>query len=168
MTKYSARTSKSKTAVFVAAGSEASMRKVARDRKNRDRETGGILVGQLTAQGPAIVLSALPPPSDSLSGPRRFVRGEKGIKDFFDQNPGLDYIGEWHSHLNGSRVPSEEDKLSMAAIAAQLGRPVVLAIVSLPPRRSGIIDLYFFPSKDPTEFEWLGKTRKVKEPDAAI
>lgn len=84
------------------------------------KETGGILVGRLEAQGQlARILEATPRPRDSKFGWFWFRRGTAGLGRLLQErwNSGLHYLGEWHYHPGGSCEPSEADYKAMAAIA---------------------------------------------------
>jgi len=89
-------------------------------------ETGGILIGRTYQKSRVIcVTRTLPPPSDSLETPYAFRRGVKdvpeSIQDLYARSGGqLGYVGEWHSHPNGSVTLSKQDKRAARQIQRHL------------------------------------------------
>lgn len=105
------------------------------------KETGGILIGKIEADGhTATVLEATPKPRDSAFGWAWFKRGVKGLKPLLQErwNAGQYYLGEWHYHPGGSPEPSHSDYEAMARIAAdnayQSKEPILAILGGSPPR----------------------------------
>lgn len=82
-------------------------------------ETGGILIGEIDAEGRAIIVEATSKPKGSKFTWRTFVRAPSGLarllKSRWEQKQ--HYLGEWHSHPRSSPHPSGQDCSSMKAIA---------------------------------------------------
>ena len=105
------------------------------------KETGGILIGKIEADGhTATVLEATPKPRDSTFGWAWFKRGVKGLKPLLQErwDAGQHYLGEWHYHPSGSPEPSHSDYEAMARIAAdnayQSKEPILAILGGFPPR----------------------------------
>jgi len=109
-------------------------------------ETGGILVGQYSADGRiAKILNAYPPPNDSVFGKWWFVRGTIGLAvkliQLWESKNRQYYIGEWHYHPSCDVSPSDTDIQQMIAIANsnnyKCDKPILLIIgpkgTSFPP-----------------------------------
>jgi integrative and conjugative element protein (TIGR02256 family) len=83
-------------------------------------ETGGILIGRYQDDGyTALVTSATARPNDSISGRTWFQRGVRGLKELLRDRwrRGEYYLGEWHSHPDGSPEPSGNDFREMRSIS---------------------------------------------------
>jgi integrative and conjugative element protein (TIGR02256 family) len=91
-------------------------------------ETGGILVG--TRKGDdVLVLSASDAGPNATSTQEMFLRDGAYCQAFLERKarelgPGIDYVGEWHSHPSSDATPSLRDERSFREIAAD---PHVLA-----------------------------------------
>lgn len=93
-----------------------------------DCETGGCLLGCYDKDRKYIyVIYQIYEPKDSKCYPCSFVRGCDGLTDSIDiirlkSGNQVRYLGEWHSHPNGSFSPSITDKEQFKAMSGQLGR----------------------------------------------
>ncbi len=105
--------------------------------RSPDRETGGVLVGQYTAdQRVAKAIEATAPPVDSVQASTQFVRGVHGLAEklarHWVEDPKLHYLGEWHYHPAGDPSPSGIDLLQMRSIASDpryaCSEPVLLIL----------------------------------------
>ena len=102
-------------------------------------ETGGVLIGAYDMHRKIIyIVDTVPSPEDSEEWLTGYIRGSKGLQqqvaDICKVTEGmLRYIGEWHSHPDGTSVtPSANDRELLAWIGknAKLdGVPGVMAIV---------------------------------------
>lgn len=102
-------------------------------------ETGGILLGYYDFNvNAAIIVDALPAPTDSKASDRSFERGLEGVTETAIEagrrTAGVvGYIGEWHSHPRGySTSPSGDDKYQLAYLTLGLameGLPAVMLII---------------------------------------
>lgn len=91
--------------------------KIRSARKNKlPNETGGVLLGSYDMVSKTIyVVDSILSPKDSKEYPNSYYRGIDGLGDMLQtlskrtaQN--LQYVGEWHSHPDGSSVsPSQDD-----------------------------------------------------------
>jgi integrative and conjugative element protein (TIGR02256 family) len=78
-------------------------------------ETGGILLGRDDEDGGMVVLIAGTPGPNAVRLPDRFLRDRQHAQALADQawkSHGAQWIGEWHTHLNGQPVPSDIDLAS--------------------------------------------------------
>ena len=98
-----------------------------------DVETGGVLVGWVSAIARRIVVVAtLDAPPDSLRSAAEFRLGVVGLPDALAALSGetagaLYCVGTWHSHL-GTAAPSGRDWASAAMIGREEARPMTLLI----------------------------------------
>ena len=89
-------------------------------RKSNPYETGGILIGNYSAdQISANIFQITSPITNSRRSKNNFRRGSVGLKNILDSmwNQGLYYIGEWHYHPNSSSSPSNIDKNQMIILS---------------------------------------------------
>lgn len=108
--------------------------------KNLPNETGGILVGYHDMLRKTVyIVDALPQPTDSVGTPFSFIRGTTDVvaklQRISTRTAGnVGYIGEWHSHPNGSSANmSSLDQTQLAEIAEKLsydGLPAYQMIVA--------------------------------------
>ena len=111
-------------------------------------ETGGILVGSI-AGGRVHVIAATDAGPGAIQSPTLFLRDgpycQRRLEELIRVDPGVTYVGEWHSHPNHSPEPSGTDVASLASISADphfRAEVPVMIIVSLeapdaPPTLSG-------------------------------
>ena len=107
---------------------------------NLPNETGGILLGYYDFNiGRIVIVDALPAPRDSISERNTFVRGIEGqskIVENINKKTAnvVGYIGEWHSHPDGSSsFPSKDDIIQLCGLSSSLaeeGLPAIQLIVS--------------------------------------
>ena len=103
------------------------------------KETGGVLIGAYDLQRKVVyVVDAVASPPDSLEQPDTYVRGTEGLRGRMEgihrATAGmLDYVGEWHSHPDGSGLDPGRDDRNVLVWLGELmdrgGAPVFLAIV---------------------------------------
>lgn len=115
--------------------------RVARDIRSRHvpAETGGILLGSIDHHRRTIaIVSALPPPADSVGTTVSFERGTQGLVDAVTEasrrTAGIvGYLGEWHSHPpRASTDMSQDDVKQLLHLTVHLatdGDPAVMLIV---------------------------------------
>ena len=72
-------------------------------------ENGGMLAGQYSADRHTVYIEKVIVPVEKLTGRTTFKRNAKGLEKVWEQlaKEGLRYVGEWHSHPNGSTQYSE-------------------------------------------------------------
>ncbi|CAG0954407.1 desampylase [Flavobacteriales bacterium] len=99
-------------------------------------ECGGIFVGKITDDSTATIEKMILP-KKFRSTPVYFVRLtgfiNKWLKDIFKKHNGdVIYLGEWHSHPNGSSHPSGTDIKAMKEIASnpdiRIQTPILLIV----------------------------------------
>jgi hypothetical protein len=103
-------------------------------------ETGGVLLGIADMSRRSIhVVTALPPPADSVGSTTGFERGVAGLPDAVNAAVEaslhqLRYVGEWHSHPpRSSALPSSTDLRQLAWLRHELeaeGLPALMAIAA--------------------------------------
>ena len=103
-------------------------------------ETGGILIGHYLGPRIAVVRQALPPPPDSVRTGCSFLRGTDGLdevlREHWNEDERLYYLGEWHYHPIGSHEPSETDVRQMRRIAQDEGATCPEAMLIIAAQRS--------------------------------
>ena len=96
---------------------------IARESKNaRGVETGGPLVGFLSAAGVLIVTDAAGPGPRAKHERYGITIDGKHAQEFcdrinFESEGRIDYVGDWHKHPGISLRPSEQDTLAMKTMA---------------------------------------------------
>lgn len=98
-------------------------------------ETGGILVGRFEGEvARPIISGCLGPPPDSVARSHFFERGTEGVDEYLRESfhDGSQYLGEWHSHPNGSPKMSGRDRVTMQGIALratyEMPEPILMII----------------------------------------
>jgi integrative and conjugative element protein (TIGR02256 family) len=85
----------------------------------RDVETGGILMGRFDSAGTIHVTHASGPGPNAVHKPAYFMRDTvycaSVLREHYERF-GVDYVGEWHTHVDGLRVPSPGDLITLANI----------------------------------------------------
>jgi len=99
-------------------------------------ETGGILIGECdTARRRIYLVGSIAAPPDSVEWPTHYIRGSRGLQRKVDEvtkrtDGMLRYVGEWHSHPDGTPCrPSADDDKAYAWLAEHLraeGYPPVM------------------------------------------
>lgn len=88
--------------------------------KHYPKEFGGILVGRYSDDLQTCIVEKTILPKVYKSLKVVFERGIKGLKaqllKYFNQDPKLIYLGEWHTHPDGFPVASQTDKKAMSEI----------------------------------------------------
>ncbi len=103
------------------------------------RETGGVMIGSHDFQRQIVyVVDLIPSPPDSEEWPTLYIRGYEQLADYLGEVSArtagmLHYVGEWHSHPNGSSTqPSRDDRKVFAWLETYMksdGLPPLMAIV---------------------------------------
>jgi len=106
-------------------------------------ETGGVLVGAFDTQRRVVyVVDTVPSPPDSEEWPNLYIRGAKGLASKIRSIEAttlynLRYVGEWHSHPDGSSSqPSTDDLKALDWLSREMnavGLPALMAIVGESP-----------------------------------
>lgn len=82
-------------------------------------ETGGILMGPAASAAEIRVTHASGPGPNAVHTPAHFLRDTeycaRVLREHYDKF-GVDYVGEWHSHVDSLKVPSPGDLITLAGI----------------------------------------------------
>lgn len=103
---------------------------------NYDLETGGMLVGRYIDNNKCALIEKTIIPTHEKSSKTGYVRDTNGMEGQWRllEEDGLEYIGEWHSHPNGSSKYSQTDFDAMKEISedsnVRIANPLLM-IVSL-------------------------------------
>ena len=112
-------------------------------------ETGGFLIGKYLDDNSRAYVSKVLIPKKCSSGPKSFQRETEGMEETWNKlySEGLIYLGEWHSHPNGSCAYSTIDKTALTNIAncdtVVINNPIML-IVSLSKTDIKDISAYYY------------------------
>lgn len=126
--------------------------------KHFPNECGGFLIGNYSEDFKTLFISNYVFPNKYTGTPFLFKRSVDGLKEFFTQlfiDKKQYYIGEWHTHPNGSTMYSETDLNAMIEIeqcqTVQIYNPILL-ILSV--NQNQIIDFtfYFYNNKKLTPY----------------
>lgn len=104
--------------------------------KHYPQEYGGLLVGRYSDDFKSVMIEETVLPKEFKSSRFKFERGARGLKKalhgFFHKTPSLSYVGEWHTHPDGSPVPSITDLDALRKIVQHdevyIENPVLLII----------------------------------------
>lgn len=112
-------------------------------------EFGGFLMGHYSSDFKTLTITDTILPKKYKGTPSLFERSIEGIRqsfeDFYKKEPSQYYIGEWHTHPNGSTLYSQTDMQAMINITAcetvHITNPVLL-ILSV--NKSGLNSFQFY------------------------
>jgi len=95
-------------------------------------ENGGMLAGRYSADRHTVYIEQVVVPVEKLTGRTTFKRSAKGLEKVWEQlaKDGLRYVGEWHSHPNGSTQYSSTDLKAMVDIEKEVSitNPILLIV----------------------------------------
>lgn len=95
-------------------------------------ENGGMLAGRYSADRHTVYIEKVVVPMEKLTGRTTFMRNSKGLEKVWNQlaKKGLRYVGEWHSHSNGSTQYSGTDLAAMIDIEKEVAieNPILLIV----------------------------------------
>lgn len=102
--------------------------------KHYPNEYGGFLIGYYTEDRKTLKITRNIPPKKYNGSSSAFIRKSDGIenelKELYKKSPSEYYIGEWHSHPNGSSMYSSTDLNAMKKIVecstVQIENPILL------------------------------------------
>lgn len=97
-------------------------------------ETGSVLIGTYTDDYSVVIKRGSYIPDGSMGGKMWYKRGKDGLnkyyKDVFRDSGGSEYyIGEWHSHPNGSVSPSDIDDATMTSISRDMSNRGIVSVI---------------------------------------
>ena len=95
-------------------------------------ENGGMLAGRYSVDRHTVYIEKVVVPVEKLTGRTTFKRKAKGLEKVWEQlvKDGLRYVGEWHSHPNGSTQYSNTDLTAMVDIEKEvtIANPLLLIV----------------------------------------
>lgn len=95
-------------------------------------ENGGILIGRYSTDRHTVHIEKIVVPVKKMTGRTMFMRNTKGMEKVWEQlaKDGLRYVGEWHSHPNGSTKYSSTDLATMVEIEKEVSieNPLLLIV----------------------------------------
>lgn len=95
-------------------------------------ENGGMLAGRYSVDRHTVYIEKIVVPMGKLIGRTTFMRNTKGLEKVWNQlaKEGLRYVGEWHSHPNGSTQYSDTDLAAMIDIEKEVAieNPILLIV----------------------------------------
>jgi [CysO sulfur-carrier protein]-S-L-cysteine hydrolase len=114
-------------------------------RKHLPKEYGGILIGQYDPERTSAFIVKSLQPKVYQNTSYSFERGTTGLKDeliqLYNEKPSLFYLGEWHTHPNGSIVPSVTDENTLIKLSRSpqinIKNPLMM-IIGLDEQKSSI------------------------------
>ncbi|MBO7571569.1 MAG: Mov34/MPN/PAD-1 family protein [Bacteroidales bacterium] len=108
-------------------------------------ENGGMLAGHYSSDKHTVYVEEVVVPTEKKTGRTSFVRSTTGLESVWKKlgEKGLRYIGEWHSHPNGTTQYSATDMSAMRDIEKEVSieNPILL-IVSV--KNEGIVAQTFY------------------------
>lgn len=86
---------------------------------SKNKETGGILIGNYSNKNNVVINNMTGPPDDSKQSNYSFSRGIDGLTELLENkwDSGQYYVGEWHLHPNSYPQPSRIDDVQMKKLA---------------------------------------------------
>lgn len=127
--------------------------------QNYPNESGGFLVGYYSEDLTALNITDLILPNEHTSSKYSFKRSIKGINKIFESlfsSKKHYYIGEWHSHPDGSSIFSKTDLNAMEEIAnsetVTITNPILL-IVSINKTELKDFTFYIYDNKGLYKYE---------------
>lgn len=118
-------------------------------------ENGGMLAGHYSDDRHTVYIERLVVPVEKRTGRTTFIRNPQGLEEVWQELSmvGLVYVGEWHSHPNGSTKYSVTDLKSMIEIEKEVAieNPILLIIGV---RRDGISAHAFYCYKNNNLLEY--------------
>lgn len=85
-------------------------------------ENGGMLAGRYSDDRKTVIVTRVIAPTEKLSTRTGFERKVDGMEGVWEElsKEGLQYVGEWHSHTNGTTQYSQKDYESMRDIEEEV------------------------------------------------
>lgn len=127
--------------------------------KHYPNEFGGFLIGQYTNNFKTVEITNVILPLKYKGSPISFLRLTNDIKDVFSNvfnNSGQYYVGEWHSHPNGSTMYSQTDLNAMNEIVdcdtVSIKNPILL-ILSVNNKSTNKFTFYYYNNKKLVPYE---------------
>ena len=121
-------------------------------------ENGGMLAGRYSADRHTVYIEKVVVPVEKLTGRTTFMRKTNGLEKVWEQlsQEGLRYVGEWHSHPNGSTQYSGSD---LAAII-DIENPILM-IVGVRGCRLSALTFYCYKNNKLLEYKKMIDLREL-------
>ena len=127
-------------------------------------ENGGMLAGRYSADRHTVYIEKVVVPVEKLTGRTTFMRKTNGLEKVWEQlsQEGLRYVGEWHSHPNGSTQYSGSDLAAMIDIEKEVAiENPILMIVSLRGCRLSALTFYCYKNNKLLEYKKMIDLREL-------
>lgn len=127
--------------------------------KQFPNEFGGFLVGEYTNNFKTVEITSIILPVEYKGTPTSFLRLTNDVSDIFNKvfnDTKQYYVGEWHSHPNGSTMYSQTDLNAMIEIVncetVNIRNPILL-ILSINKNKVRKYTFYYYNNKKLTPYE---------------
>ena len=127
-------------------------------------ENGGMLAGRYSADRHTVYIEKVVVPVEKLTGRTTFMRKTNGLEKVWEQlsQEGLRYVGEWHSHPNGSTQYSGSDLAAMIDIEKEVAiENPILMIVGVRGCRLSALTFYCYKSNKLLEYKKMIDLREL-------
>ena len=127
-------------------------------------ENGGMLAGRYSADMHTVYIEKVVVPVEKLTGRTTFMRKTNGLEKGWEQlsQEGLRYVGEWHSHPNGSTQYSGSDLAAMIDIEKEVAiENPILMIVGVRGCRLSALTFYCYKNNKLLEYKKMIDLREL-------
>lgn len=127
-------------------------------------ENGGMLAGRYSADRHTVYIEKVVVPVEKLAGRTTFMRKTNGLEKVWEQlsQEGLRYVGEWHSHPNGSTQYSGSDLAAMIDIEKEVAiENPILMIVGVRGCRLSALTFYCYKNNKLLEYKKMIDLREL-------
>ena len=127
-------------------------------------ENGGMLAGRYSADRHTVYIEKVVVPVEKLIGRTTFMRKTNGLEKVWEQlsQEGLRYVGEWHSHPNGSTQYSGSDLAAMIDIEKEVAiENPILMIVGVRGCRLSALTFYCYKNNKLLEYKKMIDLREL-------
>ncbi|MCR5360431.1 MAG: Mov34/MPN/PAD-1 family protein [Bacteroidales bacterium] len=127
-------------------------------------ENGGMLAGRYSADRHTVYIEKVVVPVEKKTGRTSFIRNANGLEKVWEQlsQEGLRYVGEWHSHPNGSTQYSGSDLAAMIDIEKEVAiENPILMIVGVRGCRLSALTFYCYKNNKLLEYKKMIDLREL-------
>ena len=127
-------------------------------------ENGGMLAGRYSADRHTEYIEKVVVPVEKLTGRTTFMRKTNGLEKVWEQlsQEGLRYVGEWHSHPNGSTQYSGSDLAAIIDIEKEVAiENPILMIVGVRGCRLSALTFYCYKNNKLLEYKKMIDLREL-------
>lgn len=127
-------------------------------------ENGGMLAGRYSADRHTVYIEKVVVPVEKLTGRTTFMRKTNGLEKVWEQlsQEGLRYVGEWHSHPNGSTQYSGSDLAAMIDSEKEVAiENPILMIVGVRGCRLSALTFYCYKNNKLLEYKKMIDLREL-------